>query len=118
MDECKQKALDKKYNTTYQKGYRQGRKYMSDEVSDLTTRVQILTDMLEKALAQETSVDVDKENLWQMVTIQDTGLLEASFMANYLRGTIKIPREVRIRIATEYNENHVKELNTSEKHVK
>lgn len=43
-------------------------------------------------------VDVEKQQLWDMVTVQDTKEHEAAFMVNWLRGSIKIPQDVRSRI--------------------
>jgi len=38
------------------------------------------------------------ENLWRAVVMQDTGERRATFMVNWLRGTIKIPHDVELRI--------------------
>jgi len=38
------------------------------------------------------------ETLWNMVCVQNTGEHRACFMANWVRGYIKIPQAVRLRI--------------------
>lgn len=52
----------------------------------------------------------DLEDLWRMVITQDTPELEESFVLNFLRGTIKIPKQVIARVQKPIKIEHIDRL--------
>lgn len=53
---------------------------------------------LANEIAQRDGNRNELQMLWDVVCVQETGEQKAAFMVNWLRGTIKIPEEVMVRI--------------------